>query len=49
MKCLDKCRGVLSVSEESIANATKLRKANKVSLMHVLKDERFVGIVREKD
>ena len=33
-------RRAVAVSEEtSIANATKLRKANKVSLMHVLKDE----------
>jgi len=38
-------RRAVAVSEESIANATKLRKANKVSLMPVLKDERLVGIV----
>ena len=43
-------RYAIAVSEEtSIANAAKLMKANKVSLMPVLKDERLVGIVREKD
>jgi CBS domain-containing protein len=43
-------RYAVVVSEEtSIANAAKLMKANKVSLMPVLRDERLVGIVREKD
>ncbi|MFP3289254.1 MAG: CBS domain-containing protein [Candidatus Micrarchaeota archaeon] len=43
-------RYAVAVSEEtSIANAAKLMKANKVSLMPVLKDKRLVGIVREKD
>jgi len=43
-------RYAVAVSEEtSIANASKLMKANKVSLMPVLKDERLVGIVSEMD
>jgi CBS domain-containing protein len=43
-------RYAVAVSEEtSIANAAKLMKVNKVSLMPVLKDKRLVGIVREKD
>jgi len=43
-------RYAVAVSEEtSIANAAKLMKANKVSLMPVLRDERLVGIIREKD